>query len=54
MAGTVMGHAGFRPLPKGYAPGVTAVTAWHEYLAQIGAIFDDAANLMLGGIHRNA
>ena len=48
---TADGATGFQPVPKGFAPGVTAQTAPHENLAQIGAIFDDAANLMLGGIN---
>jgi hypothetical protein len=45
------GAIGFQPVPRGFAPGVTAQNAPHENLAQIGAIFDDAANLMLGGIN---
>ena len=48
---TADGATGFQPVPKGFAPGITAQTAPHENLAQIGAIFDDAANLMLGGIN---
>jgi hypothetical protein len=48
---TAEGTTGFQPVPKGFAPGVTAQNAPHENLAQIGAIFDDAANLMLGGIN---
>src|SRR5882724_5434312 len=48
---TADGATGFQQIPKGFAPGVTAQTAPHENLAQIGAIFDDAANLMLGGIN---
>ena len=48
---TADGTTGFQSVPKGFAPGVTAQTAPHENLAQIGAIFDDAANLMLGGIN---
>jgi hypothetical protein len=48
---TADGATGFQSVPKGFAPGITAQTAPHENLAQIGAIFDDAANLMLGGIN---
>jgi hypothetical protein len=51
MLATADGATGFQSVPKGLAPGVTAQTAPHENLAQIGAIFDDAANLMLGGIN---
>jgi hypothetical protein len=45
------GATGFQPAPKAFTPGVNAANAPHENLAQIGAIFDDAANLMLGGIN---
>jgi len=45
------GATGFQSIPKGFAQGVAAANAPHENLAQIGAIFDDAANLMLGGIN---
>src|SRR4051794_14365040 len=48
---TAEGATGFQQIPKGVAPGVTAHNAPHENLAQIGAIFNDAANLMLGGIN---
>jgi len=48
---TAEGATGFQQIPKGFAPGVTAHNAPHENLAQIGAIFNDAANLMLGGIN---
>ena len=40
-------------MPKGFSPGVTAANAPHDNLAQIGAIFDDAANLMLGGVNKD-
>jgi hypothetical protein len=48
---TADGGAGFQAVPKGFADGVTAANAPRENLAQIGAIFDDAANLMLGGVN---
>ncbi|RTL69394.1 MAG: hypothetical protein EKK41_13590 [Hyphomicrobiales bacterium] len=48
---TADGGNGFQSVPPAFAAGVTAANAPHENLAQIGAIFDDAANLMLGGIN---
>lgn len=48
---TADGGNGFQSVPPAFAAGVTAANAQHANLAQIGAIFDDAANLMLGGIN---
>jgi hypothetical protein len=48
---TADGATGFQAAPPAFAEGVTAKNAPHSTLAEIGAIFDDAANQMLGGIN---
>src|SRR5581483_9959637 len=48
---TADGATGFQAVPAALPEGVTAQNAPHANLAQIGAIFNDAANLMLGGIN---
>ena len=48
---TQNGATGFQATPKTLADGVTAATAPHENLAEIGAIFDDAASRILGGVN---
>ena len=48
---TADGGNGFQAVPPAFADGVTAKNAPHATLADIGAIFDDAANQMLGGIN---
>jgi hypothetical protein len=47
---TVGGAAGFQQVPPLLA-GVTGPHAPHQNLAQIGAIFNDAANRILGGVN---
>ena len=42
---------GFLAAPATLPDGVTAVTAPHANLAEIGAIFDDAASRILGGVN---
>lgn len=48
---TADGNNGFQAIPPAFADGVTAKNAPHVTLADIGAIFDDAANQMIGGIN---
>jgi hypothetical protein len=50
-AATANGATGFQAVPAGFAAGVTAQNAPHANLADIGAIFNDAANLMIGGVN---
>jgi len=45
------GAAGFLAAPVGLADGVTAATAPHANLAEIGVIFNDVANRILGGVN---
>lgn len=45
------GAAGFLAAPAGLANGVTAATAPHANLAEIGVIFNDLASISLGGIN---
>ena len=42
---------GFLAAPAAFADGVTAATAPHANLAEIGLIFNDAANQILGGVN---
>jgi hypothetical protein len=42
---------GFLAAPAAFAAGVTAETAPHANLAEIGVIFNDAANQILGGVN---
>ncbi len=48
---TANGANGFLAAPPALADGVTAATAPHVNLAEIGAIFNDAANHLLGGVN---
>jgi hypothetical protein len=48
---TQNGANGFLAAPPTLADGITAATAPHANLAEIGAIFDDAANRILGGVN---
>jgi hypothetical protein len=48
---TQNGAVGFLAVPPTLAPGITAATAPHANLAEIGVIFDDAANRILGGVN---
>jgi hypothetical protein len=48
---TQNGAAGFLAAPAGLANGVTAATAPHANLAEIGVIFNDLASISLGGIN---
>jgi hypothetical protein len=48
---TQNGANGFLAAPATLADGVTAATAPHANLADIGAIFNDAANRILGGVN---
>ena len=50
-AATVNGATGFQAVPAALPTGVTAQNAPHANLADIGAIFNDAANLMIGGVN---
>jgi hypothetical protein len=50
-AATANGATGFQAAPAAFAAGVTAQNAPHANLADIGAIFNDAANLMVGGVN---
>ena len=50
-AATANGATGFQAVPAAFAAGVTAQNAPHANLADIGAIFNDAANLMIGGVN---
>src|SRR3954468_14242658 len=45
------GASGFLAAPVGLADGVTAETAPHANLAEIGVIFNDAASHLLGGVN---
>ncbi|WFU15192.1 hypothetical protein [Bradyrhizobium sp. CB3481] len=45
------GAAGFLAAPVGLAAGVTAATAPHANLAEIGVIFNDVASQILGGVN---
>lgn len=45
------GATGFLAAPAAFADGVTAATAPHANLAEIGAIFNDAASQILGGVN---
>jgi hypothetical protein len=45
---------GFQQVPQQLPAGVTAATAPHETLAQIGAIENDAANRFIGGVGSDA
>jgi hypothetical protein len=49
-AATANGANGFQQVPQRLV-GVTAANAPHDNLAQIGAIFNDAANRILGGVN---
>ena len=49
-AATANGATGFQAVPAAFAAGVTAQNAPHANLADIGVIFNDAANLMIGGV----
>jgi len=48
---TANGANGFLAAPPPLADGVTAATAPHANLAEIGAIFNDLANQILGGVN---
>src|SRR3954462_7769417 len=48
---TQNGASGFLAAPVGLADGVTAATAPHANLAEIGVIFNDAASHLLGGVN---
>ena len=48
---TQNGATGFLAAPATLADGVTAATAPHANLAEIGAIFNDAASRILGGVN---
>ena len=48
---TQNGADGFLAAPATLADGVTAATAPHANLAEIGAIFNDAASRILGGVN---
>lgn len=48
---TQNGATGFLAAPTAFADGVTAATAPHANLADIGAIFNDAASHILGGVN---
>src|SRR5262249_26994663 len=48
---TANGGNGFLAAPSALPDGVTAATAPHANLAEIGAIFNDAANRVLGGVN---
>jgi hypothetical protein len=48
---TQNGASGFLAAPVGLADGVTAATAPHANLAEIGVIFNDVASQMLGGVN---
>ena len=50
-AATANGATGFQAVPAALPTGVTAQNAPHANLADIGAIFNDAANLMVGGVN---
>ena len=48
---TQNGGNGFLATPATLADGVTAANAPHANLAEIGAIFNDAASRILGGVN---
>ncbi len=48
---TQNGANGFLAAPAAFADGVTAATAPHANLAEIGLIFNDAASQILGGVN---
>ena len=48
---TQNGATGFLAAPVGLADGVTAATAPHANLAEIGVIFNDVASQILGGVN---
>jgi hypothetical protein len=48
---TQNGAAGFLAAPSAFAAGTTAANAPHANLADIGAIFNDLANISIGGIN---
>jgi hypothetical protein len=48
---TQNGAAGFLAAPQAFAAGTTAANAPHANLADIGAIFNDLANISIGGIN---
>src|SRR6476469_8028986 len=48
---TQNGASGFLAAPVGLADGVTAATAPHANLAEIGVIFNDVASHILGGVN---
>ncbi|NOJ42558.1 hypothetical protein [Bradyrhizobium australiense] len=48
---TQNGANGFAEVPRALPDGTTAATAPHANLAEIGAIFNDAANQILGGVN---
>ena len=48
---TQNGASGFLAAPVGLADGVTAATAPHANLAEIGVIFNDVASQILGGVN---
>ncbi|MFY9876814.1 MAG: hypothetical protein WAL20_14405, partial [Rhodomicrobium sp.] len=50
-AATANGATGFQAVPAAFAAGVTAQNAPHANLADIGVIFNDASNLMIGGVN---
>ncbi len=50
-AATANGATGFQAVPAALPTGVTAQNAPHANLAEIGAIFNDASNLMIGGVN---
>src|SRR5208337_1852290 len=50
-AATANGATGFQAVPATLPTGVTAQNAPHANLADIGVIFNDAANLMVGGVN---
>ncbi len=48
-AATANGATGFQAAPAAFANGTTAANAPHATFADIGAIFNDAANMLVGG-----
>ena len=52
-AATANGATGFQAVPAALPTGVTAQNAPHANLADIGVIFNDAANLMVGGVNNS-
>jgi hypothetical protein len=47
------GATGFTPAPPTFADGQTAANAPHANLAELGAIFNDAASRILGGVNEH-